>query len=131
MKLAMWTSMLAVNLLIPAVMIGFGRMMEKKPPQKVNGFYGYRTSRSMKNQDTWDFAQRYMGKVWWKWGWIMLPPVVLVQALTLLCPDTESMSIWALVLMAAELAVLMAAISPVEQALKQNFDKDGNRLKNS
>ena len=127
MKLTTWVSLLLVNLLIPAVMIGCGLLFMKKPPKKVNGWYGYRTSRSMKNQDTWDFAQRYMGKVWWKWGWIMLPPVVLAQALTLLCPDVNSMSIWALVLMAAELVVLMAAISPVEQALKQNFDENGRR----
>ena len=127
MKLTTWVSLLLVNLLIPAVMIGFGRMMEKKPPKKVNGFYGYRTSRSMKNQDTWDFAQRYMGPVWWKWGWIMLPPVVLAQALTLLCPDVQSMCYWSLVPMTAELVVLMASISPVERALKQNFDENGRR----
>ena len=128
MKLTTWVSLLVVNLLIPAVMIGFGRMMEKKPPKKVNGFYGYRTSRSMKNQDTWDFAQRYMGKVWWKWGWIMLPPVVLAQALTLLCPTVNAMCSWSLVPMTAELVVLMASISPVERALKQNFDGNGNKL---
>ena len=128
MKLAMWASMLAVNLLIPAMMIGFGLLLMKKPPSKVNGFYGYRTSRSMKNQDTWDFAQRYMGKVWWKWGWIMLPPAVLAQALTLLCPTVNAMCYWSLVPMTVEVVVLMASIAPVERALKRNFDKDGNKL---
>ena len=128
MKLTMWVSMLAVNLLIPAMMIGFGLMLLKKPPSKVNGLVGYRTSRSMKNQDTWDFAQRYMGKVWWKWGWIMLPPVVLAQALTLLCPDVNSMCSWSLVPTTAETVVLMVSIIPVERALKQNFDRDGNRM---
>ena len=128
LMLAMWAFMLAMNLLIPATMIGFGLMYLKKPPGKVNGWVGYRTSRSMKNQDTWDFAQRYMGKVWWKWGWIMLPPVVLAQALTLLCPDVNSMCSWSLVPTTAETVVLMVSIIPVERALKQNFDKDGNRL---
>ena len=127
-KLATWVALLVCILIIPVAMIGCGLLFLKKPPKKVNGWYGYRTSRSMKNQDTWDFAQRYMGKVWWKWGRIMLPPVVLVQALTLLCPDVNAISIWALVLMAAELAVLMASISPVERALKQNFDNNGRRL---
>lgn len=28
-------------------------------PKKRNAFYGYRTPRSMKNQETWDFAQNY------------------------------------------------------------------------
>ena len=127
MKLTMWVFMLVMNLLIPALMIGLGLMFLKKPPQKVNGWYGYRTSRSMKNQDTWDFAQRYTGTVWWKWGWIMLPPVVVAQALTLLCPDMESMCLWSLVPTTAETVVLVATIFPVERALKRNFDKDGNR----
>lgn len=29
------------------------------PPHKINYIYGYRTKFSMKNQDTWDEAQRY------------------------------------------------------------------------
>jgi hypothetical protein len=29
------------------------------PPRSINGIYGYRTPRSMKNQDTWDEAQRF------------------------------------------------------------------------
>lgn len=31
------------------------------PPKKINLLYGYRTRASMKNQQTWDFAQRYSG----------------------------------------------------------------------
>jgi uncharacterized membrane protein len=32
------------------------------PPKKVNALYGYRTNRSMKNQEVWDFSQRYAGR---------------------------------------------------------------------
>ena len=127
-KWTMWVSLLAANLLIPAAMIGFGLMFLKKPPRKVNGWFGYRTSQSMRNQDTWDFAQTCCGTVWWKWGWIMVPPAVLAQALTLLCSDVDAMCLWSLVPMTAETVVLLASISPVERALKRNFDKDGNRL---
>ena len=127
MKWFMWVFMLVMNLLIPATMIGFGLMFLKKPPSKINGWYGYRTSRSMKNQDTWDFAQSYIGMVWWKWGWALVPLAVVGQALTLLCPTVESMCYWSLVPTTAETVVLMASIVPVERALKQNFDKDGNR----
>ena len=128
MKWFMWVFMLAMNLLIPVTMIGFGRVFTKNPPRKINKGFGYRSKRSMKNQDAWDFAQRYMGKVWWKWGWTLLPLAVLGQALTLLCPSMESVSNWGLVLTTAETAVMMATIIPVERALKQTFDKDGNRL---
>lgn len=36
-----------------------GFVMLKFPPKKINGFYGYRTSSSMKNQERWDFSQKY------------------------------------------------------------------------
>ena len=29
------------------------------PPKEINHYYGYRTKGSMKNQETWDFAQQY------------------------------------------------------------------------
>lgn len=29
------------------------------PPKKINSLYGYRTSRSMKNQNNWEFAQSF------------------------------------------------------------------------
>ena len=33
------------------------------PPKKINGLYGYRTARSRKSQEAWDFAQRYSAKL--------------------------------------------------------------------
>ena len=33
------------------------------PPKKINGLYGYRTTRSRKSQEAWDFAQRYSAKL--------------------------------------------------------------------
>ena len=32
------------------------------PPKEINGIYGYRTPRSMKNQANWDYAQKLGGK---------------------------------------------------------------------
>jgi len=29
------------------------------PPKKINSFYGYRTSKSMRNHENWTFAQKY------------------------------------------------------------------------
>ena len=128
MKLAMWIFMLVCNLLIPATMIGFGRMFTKNPPREINSGFGYRTSRSMKNQETWDFAHEYCGRLWNKVGWALVPLAVLGQALTLLCPDIESMCLWSLVPTTAETVVMAAVYFPVERALKRNFDRDGKRL---
>lgn len=67
-----WIYMMVMNLLIPLIMIVFGMRFIKKPPEKINYIYGYRTSMSMKNQETWDFAHRYCGKLWLILGWFMI-----------------------------------------------------------
>lgn len=51
------------NLLIPVVVIVTGRIMWKHYPKNINGLVGYRTTRSMKNMDTWRFANEYCGRL--------------------------------------------------------------------
>lgn len=48
-----WFFMLIMDLLIPFTMIGFGKCFLKKAPDNINSVFGYRTSMSMKNKDTW------------------------------------------------------------------------------
>ena len=33
------------------------------PPRQINEFYGYRTTRSRKSQEAWDFTQKYSAKM--------------------------------------------------------------------
>lgn len=47
-------------------------MLRKRPPKKINSFYGYRTAMSMKNRETWEFAHKHCGKLWSAWGCIAL-----------------------------------------------------------
>lgn len=37
-------------------------LMLKYPPKNINSLYGYRTNRSRKSQESWDFAQKYSAK---------------------------------------------------------------------
>ncbi len=46
------------NLVIPVVMIAVGFLIRKVPPKTVNKVYGYRTKRSMKDENTWLIAHR-------------------------------------------------------------------------
>ncbi len=38
-------------------------MILKFPPKKINGWYGYRSTSSMKSQERWDFAQIYSSQL--------------------------------------------------------------------
>ena len=73
----MWWFMFICNMIYSVVMIAGGWMMWKHCPKKINSFIGYRTSRSMRNAETWSFANQNCGRRWWKTGWIMLIPTVL------------------------------------------------------
>lgn len=45
--------------------------MFKFPPKKINSLYGYRTTNSMKNQEIWDFSQKYASKEMIKLGLLL------------------------------------------------------------
>ena len=116
-----WLSMLAVDLLIPAVMIFLGRRFLTKPPKKINSLHGYRTDRSMRDQQSWDFAQAYCGGLWKKTGKLLLLSAA-PMALTIGC-DADAVAAWGAGITVAQVIVMLLTIIPVERALKRNFDK--------
>ena len=118
--------MLAMDLLIPGLMIGFGKEFQKNPPTEINPGYGYRTAMSSKNQDTWDFAQRYMGKVWYQAGrWLLIPSAV--PLLFVLGRDVGTIGKVGMIACGVQLVVMLGSGLVVERALKKNFDKNGKR----
>ena len=122
-----WAFMLVVNLLIPFTMIGFGHYFIKSAgPKEINAVFGYRTSMSMKNKDTWEFAHLYCGKLWRVIGWIMLPLSVLAM-LTVAGKEIGTIGIFGGVLMVAQCVFLTVPIIPTEIALRKRFDQNGNR----
>lgn len=121
-----WVFMLLMNMLLPFCMIGFGRWMWKIPPATINDLLGYRTTMSKKNQDTWRFAHTYCGRLWWKIGWVMLP-ISIVWMLFLIGKSTDRVGTWGGILCILQCVILVGSIYPVEKALGENFDKDGNR----
>lgn len=121
-----WIFCTAMVLLTPAVMLLFGRRFQKKPPKTINSLYGYRTTRSMKNQDTWDFAHRTCGKLWFRLGLALLP-VSLLAMLTVLGRGTTPVGMACFVVVMIQMAVLVGSLFPVERALKKTFDDFGRK----
>ena len=54
---------LMLFLTVGLIYLACGAFMYKIPPGKINHIMGYRTGRSMKDQRSWDFAQKYSGKL--------------------------------------------------------------------
>ena len=119
-----WWLMLCCDLIIPIVLIICGRLMWKQPPKNINGFVGYRTSRSMKNMDTWNFAHNYCGKFWWKLGWIFLFPSLIAHIPFYNSTDFK-IGIVCLIIVSVQFIVLIASIFKTEHVLKNSFTETG------
>lgn len=121
-----WFAMLTASLLTPAVMLLFGWLFMKNPPQDINGVYGYRTPMSMKNRDTWDFAHRYCGKIWFKLGFILMP-ASFVAMLTVYGGTEDEIGALVAAVCLLQILPLLLSIVKTERALQQVFDKNGVR----
>lgn len=121
-----WVFMFIMNLLIPFTMIGFGYLFLKKAPKKINAVFGYRTSMSMKNEDTWEFAHHYCGKLWYRWGILLLLATVISMCF-LIGKDTDTIGGYGGLICFIQMLPLIGTIFPTEHALKKNFNKDGKR----
>lgn len=121
-----WLYMLIMDLLIPLTMIGFGRAFLKQGPNSINSIFGYRTAMSMKNRDTWNFAHQYCGKLWLRWGLILLPCSILPM-LFLMEKSTDEVGITGAAIMFVQMLPLVGSIIPTKRALKRTFDQNGNR----
>ena len=94
-----------------------GFIQQRFPSKKINHLYGYRTSNSMKSQESWDFAQEYSAKKMMKMG-------AYITTLSLLAWSIDFQSSWSV-----WIALVIVTISPllmllqVETELKKRFPK--------
>ena len=121
-----WIYMLFMDLLLPFIMIGFGRNCMKKTPNEINTVFGYRTPMSTKNKDTWEFAHKYFGKIWYISGLITLPTSIILMFFVI-GKGTELVGTAGAIIMGVQLVPMLGSIFPTEIALRKNFDKNGER----
>ncbi len=121
-----WFGITLTVLLIPGLMIICGKYYIKKAPKNINHFVGYRTKRSMKNNETWNFAHNYMGKLWFKYGVVLLIVSVLLMFLPI-GQDEDAVGGLAAIITMVQAFVMIVPGVLTEKALKENFDEEGNR----
>ena len=93
------------------------------PPKKINEFYGYRTTRSRKSQEAWDFAQRYSAKLMTVLGLVALAVASIAHWLrSRLCLNSEYVMLYDIGITAV--LVVMVVIPPIvmtEIKLRKRF----------
>ena len=121
-----WIFMLCTVLLVPLIMLFFGLYFKNKSPKEINSLFGYRTTMSMKNKDTWEFAHHFCGRLWLVLGMIMLP-LSVIPMLFFINQDIDVVGIAGGIIEGIQVGVLLISIFPTEKALKKTFDENGNR----
>lgn len=93
----------------------------KFPPKKINNWYGYRTHKSMLNQQIWEFANTTFNNAFVKYaGFSFLASLVLAYL------ATGELTWQPMVLVA--LSILVAIIK-TERSITDNFTEEGKRKK--
>ncbi|NVJ88528.1 MAG: SdpI family protein [Flavobacteriaceae bacterium] len=93
----------------------------KFPPKKINNIYGYRTHKSMLNQQIWDFANSTFNK-----AFISYSAFSFIAAL-LLANFAKNELTWQPMVLVA-LSILVSIIK-TERAISDNFTEEGKRKK--
>lgn len=121
-----WIFMFFFDLICPFTMIGFGKLFLNNPPKNINSVFGYRTRMSSINQDTWLFAHKYAGKIWYISGLVSLALSVIVMLFTF-GKSRDIIETAGVALEVIQLVLLVSVAIPTELALRKNFDKNGKR----
>lgn len=97
-----------------------GIIVLKYPPKEINWLYGYRTSTSTKNKQTWDFAQKFSGDLMLKSSFY----VFCISILGYLIPlDFIYLMLLGILILFAWIVFL---IIKTEKAIKKNFPNTFN-----
>ena len=115
-----------MDLLIPLIMVGFGKRFMTKPPKNINVLFGYRTTMSIKNKDTWVFAHRYFGRLWFICGLVLIP-LSVIPLIFVINKGIVVIGHVGAIICAVQLVPLIGAVFPTEAALKKTFNCDGFR----
>lgn len=124
-----WIFMLVCVLLTPLTMMIMGLIYFKGGyPKKINYSSGYRTKLSMRNQETWSFAQKLYGKVWFIIGSIIVLPSVVPMLFVISseADDINGIGCTGGYVVIVQMFIMILSIIPIESALKKKFPESAS-----
>ena len=115
--------MVYTSYICPLIFLVVGIVFWMCPPKKINGLYGYRTTRSRKSQEAWDFAQRYSAKLMTMFGLAALVLAAVAHWLrNCLCINSDYLMLYDICI--TLLLPIIVAIPPIiltELELRKRF----------
>jgi len=114
-------SLTSITLICGIVFLVVGLLFKMFQPKNINSLYGYRTSSSKRNLDTWKSANNY-SSTFMIFGGLVL---TVIGFLSMLLPDTgKTGAVFAFALVISFIILLAVR---TEKHLNKFFDKEGKR----
>jgi uncharacterized membrane protein len=101
-------------LLIGGILLITGSIQHFFPPKKINALYGYRSKRSMKNNENWNIAQSFSAKQLLRIGLVQ----ILLSPVGYLIGIQEDQQVW--MYMVTMILGFIILIIRTERLLKKN-----------
>ncbi|GAB2974641.1 hypothetical protein GCM10027049_06180 [Mucilaginibacter puniceus] len=123
MKIANW---IVGPQLIGVIILLAGWIMVKYPPKKINYLYGYRTELSMKNQQTWDEANRFSARLMVKIGGVLIALgliISLIFSVGILRSDIENILRTALLFISSIVSAVILIVG-TQRHLEKTFPEN-------
>lgn len=112
--------MICMSVLTPIIFFFCGKLFINNAPKKINYVYGYRTRMSMKNQETWEFAHKYISEFW-----IQYTPYLAIASVIpyvfVYGASEDTIGILGAVIVFLQLCYIFASIAYTEKALRKHF----------
>lgn len=120
-----WIFMFIVTLLIPTSLLLTWYLCPKI--KTINNVSGYRTKRSMQNQNTWDFSQKYCSKISL---YMFFPSLILAIVImpTVISNPVDVIGWIGLGITMIQMVSFIVIIISTEKALKKTFDESKNKV---
>lgn len=113
---------LLANFLIGIIFLSCGIILKYFPPKKPNWVYGYRTPFSLKNPETFTFANKYSSNLMIILGLVSILTGFLLQFIFKVNENTKG-----LILIIHSIILSLLLIILTEKKLRQEFDRSGNK----
>ncbi len=109
--------------LIGLIFILAGLIQKRYPPKEINSLYGYRTARSMKDQQNWDEGNKYSTQLIIKCGVVLFVTGFIItvgMALLHITPELRTL-IKVIIMLVGAVGTVVVLFTLTERHLKRTF----------
>jgi len=116
-----WFLVCIACLICPILMLVYGIRFSQYQPKR-DGICGVRIKAALENEETWNFAHQYCGKLWQTMGMFMASAVIICM-MVLINFSNLVIAVSGVVILLIQLVLFVLTFAFVSKAIVKNFGK--------